>query len=149
MVFDSRPTSPNAPSRRSEYANELMSTLEENFLSNIRALRGNAPQIGLAETQAGMQPPKSSERIRIAVLDTGVDLADTLIKTVKSRITEMRSWVGSPEDCSDNYGHGTHVARLLVKMAPTAEIFVAKITNGKNIEPENMSRIAKVSLSCL
>jgi hypothetical protein len=146
MVFDSCPASPNDPSRRSKYADELMSTLENDFLRNIKALRQNSPPIGLAERLKGIQTP---EKIRIAVLDTGIDLTDMMIKPAMSRIIDKRSWVGSPESYLDNYGHGTHVARLLLKMAPAAEIFVAKITDDKNIDPENMSRIAEVSLPCL
>ena len=123
-----------------------MRTLENGFLNNIRTLRQNSPPIGLAETLKGMQTP---EKIRIAVLDTGIDPTDRMIKPAMSRIIDKRSWVGSiPESYMDKYGHGTHVTRLLLRMAPAAEIYVAKITDNKNVDPEDMSRIAEVSLPC-
>ena len=132
----------NEASGRSEYADDLVRTLEGGFLPNIKGLRQNA-RPSLAETVRGNPTP---EKIRIAVLDTGIDLADVMIKAAKSRIIQERSWVGSPENVTDNYGHGTHVTRLLLQMAPAAEIYVAKITDNKNVNPENMSRIADVSL---
>lgn len=141
--FHSHPKSPNDPSHRSEYAEQLMSKLENGFLSDIRALRLNCPPIGLAETLKGMRTP---EKIRIAVLDTGIDPSDRMIKSAISRIIEKRSWVGPPGNYIDRYGHGTHVTRLLLQMAPAAEIYVAKITENKNVDPEDMSRIADVSI---
>lgn len=143
--FDSRPASANDPSGRSEYADELMRTLEDGFLYDIKALRQNSPPIGLAERLKGIQTP---EKIRIAVLDTGIDPTDMMIKPAMSRIIDKRSWVGSPESYMDKYGHGTHVTRLLLKMAPAAEIYVAKITDNKSVDPQDMSRIAEVSLPC-
>ena len=78
-----------------------------------------------------------------------IDLDDKLIRAAGPRIKEKRGFVISPEIYSDNNGHGTHVARLLLKVAPSAEIFVAKITNDKDIDLKDMSRIAEVSLFCL
>jgi hypothetical protein len=120
-----------------------LSTLENGFVFKIKALRQNSQPIGLAERLKGMKTP---EKIRIAVLDTGIDLTDKMLKPAGARIIEKRSWIGSPEDYVDRHGHGTHVTRLLLKIAPAAEIYVAKITEGKNVDPENMSGIAKVSL---
>ncbi|RYP66887.1 hypothetical protein DL771_007544 [Monosporascus sp. 5C6A] len=138
VLYDDREST--EPGQKSEYADELMRTLENSFLCNIGALRQNSPPVGLAERLKGMQTP---EKIRIAVLDTGIDPTDTMIKPAMLRIKDKRSWVGSPENCVDNYGHGTHVTRLLIKMAPAAEIYVAKITDNKNVDPEDMSRIAE------
>ncbi|KAH6997701.1 peptidase S8/S53 domain-containing protein [Ilyonectria sp. MPI-CAGE-AT-0026] len=131
------------PDKKSKFAEELMTTLENGFLKNILALRHKS--IGLAETLKG-----TPKRIRIAVLDTGIDPTDNMIKAamkssnMKSpRIISKRSWVGSDENCNDTYGHGTHVTRLLLQMAPAAEIYVAKITDNKNVHPEDMLRIAE------
>ncbi|KAJ4328353.1 hypothetical protein N0V84_001224 [Fusarium piperis] len=128
------------PDTKSEYATKLMRTLENGFLSSIRALRQNSQPIGLAESLQGMQTP---EKIRIAVLDTGIDETDKMIKAAILRIKDMRSWVGSPGNYTDTYGHGTHVTRLLLQMAPAADIYIAKITDNKNVNPEDMSRIAE------
>lgn len=90
----------------------------------------------------GIQPP---DKIRIAILDTGVDPTDNMIKGAASRIKERRSWIKSPELDKDNYGHGTHVTRLLLQMAPAAEIYIAKISDTKHVDPKDMSRISEVS----
>ena len=134
---------PNDPSSRSEYVDQLMTAWENCFLLNIKALRENRPSIGLAERLRGMQTP---EKIRIAVLNTGIDLTDPMIKPAMPYIIDKRSWVGSPESYMDRYGHGTHVTRLLLHMAPAAEIYVAKISDDKGVRPKDMSRIAGVSL---
>ncbi|KAH7218858.1 hypothetical protein DER44DRAFT_846806 [Fusarium oxysporum] len=128
------------PDKKSEYATELMTTLKNGFVSSIRALRQNSQLIGLAESLKGMQTP---EKIRVAVLDTGIDETDMMITAAKSRIKEKRSWVGSPGSYTDTYGHGTHVTRLLLQMAPAADIYIAKITDHKNVNAEDMSRIAE------
>jgi hypothetical protein len=122
-----------------------MNTLKDGFISSIGALRQNSSPIGFAERLNGKQTP---EHIRIAVLDTGVDPTDVMVKAARSRIIDKRSWVGSPENCDDTYGHGTHVARLLLSMAPAAQIFVAKITDNKHVHPAEMSNIAEVSFPC-
>lgn len=125
---------------RSGYAEEWMNELTDNFLCKTRCLR-LYPGCDIAKDWKDGTPKK----IRIAILDTGIDLRDSMISGAKSRIIEKRSWVGSPEDWADTYGHGTHVARLLVRMAPAANIYVTKISGGKTVDPEAMSQIAKVS----
>ncbi|OPB42086.1 hypothetical protein A0O28_0032030 [Trichoderma guizhouense] len=125
------------PDKKSEYAEELIATLENGFLRNIKLLRDNSTPVGLAERCKGINTP---ERVRIAVLDTGINTNDKMIRSATSRIKGRRSWVGSIED---TYGHGTHVTRLLLQMAPAAEIFIAKISDCKTVEPENMTRIAQ------
>lgn len=85
--------------------------------------------------------------IRIAVLDSGVDKTDRqiLFNIDKSqRIRTRKSWVGSPAD-EDSYGHGTFVTKLLLKAAPKAHIYVAKICETKHINAELMPGIAGVS----
>ncbi|KAJ2981443.1 hypothetical protein NUW58_g6689 [Xylaria curta] len=126
------------------YAQELWRNLE-GFLDKVRSIRAVIPRrghIGLAETSQQTQLP---DRIRVAILDTGVDVKDIMIKgALGSRIKDRRSFVGpSPSNRIDTYGHGTHVARLLLKMAPAAEIYIAKISEGKNLDNSRMSSITE------
>ncbi|KAI0198197.1 hypothetical protein F4808DRAFT_436847 [Astrocystis sublimbata] len=123
-----------------QYAKELLENLEP-FLNDIRSLRMGQP--GFAETLSNTPSPP---RIRVAILDTGVDPTDKMIKGAlrSSRIRDCRAFVGSrPTDHSDAYSHGTHVARLILKMAPSAEIFIAKICEGKHLDGDRLSSIAK------
>lgn len=91
--------------------------------------------------------PAKKDRIRIGVLDTGICMDNKFIKMNLERI-KYRSFVTGdpdPEVHSDLVGHGTHVAGLLLQVAPNADIFVAKISNKG--EPHDHQAIANVSIS--
>ena len=97
-----------------------------------------------------MQHP-TYEKIRIVVLDSGVDDTDSIIRPAIrfGRINTQRSksFIGHPDEWQqDTHGHGTHVTQLLLKTAPAAEIYVGKICTGKVINDEFMPGIAKVGL---
>ena len=132
----------NNRGHRSRSAENLMDRLERVFIPRIKELRQKP--FGLADVTRGATIPR---KVRIAVIDTGVDPSDTIIhRAIKcKRIAEKRSWVGTQESWTDTHGHGTHVTRLLLQIAPSAEVYVAKITDGRHVHPEDMLNIAKVS----
>ena len=89
--------------------------------------------------------PLSARPIRVAIIDSGLDMTDPVIRARAKQIRGRRNWTSpNPDDCDDAYGHGTHVARLLVTVAPTSELFVAKISTGKQLDHQNTDRIAQV-----
>lgn len=90
--------------------------------------------------------------VKIAILDTGIDLEHedflkparrrTKIglkaakripeKTQRERIKACRNFVGdSTEDVTDETGHGTHIAGLILSIAPRAELYIAKTSSGQ------------------
>ncbi|KAI9833799.1 MAG: hypothetical protein M1819_003534 [Sarea resinae] len=78
----------------------------------------------LARSQKSCQPP-----IRVAILDTGYDDEAVFFHppSRSNRLKEWKDWVDdspTPEDCN---GHGTHVVSLVMKTAPTADIYVARV----------------------
>jgi hypothetical protein len=74
-------------------------------------------------------------RTKVAVLDTGIDLRDPFIKGAKSRIKEMRNWVANEKGKVDVKDvAGTHVAALVLKVAPCADVCVGRIASGKSLE---------------
>lgn len=93
--------------------------------------------------------PLRQDRIRIAVLDSGVDETDTKIRSAikfgRINVGGSKSFVGRSDQWQDSHGHGTHIVRILLETAPRAEIFVGKICTGKMINDEFMPGIAKVS----
>lgn len=124
---------------KSQRAKTLIEDLESGFLPTIKQLRRNSKPVGFAEALKGINI-NIPKKVRIAVLDTGINKTDTMIRSAKPRIKDERSWIGS---IKDTYGHGTHVIRILLQMAPAAEFYIAKISDGKTVEPENMARIAE------
>lgn len=88
------------------------------------------------------------ERIRIAIIDTGIDDEDILIESARDdrRIKDCncRGFVKDAYDYHDVHGHGTRVARLILELAPSAELYIAKISDDKSIEPKYLKRISEV-----
>lgn len=71
-----------------------------------------------------------NSRVRIAILDSGV-AADHphITRPVIAGVTVTSK--GYSEGFQDNLGHGTSICALIQKMAPDADIFVAKIFDGR------------------
>lgn len=81
----------------------------------------------LHESLPNSLPP--GERIRIAVLDTGYD-PDAIFfqhRIRRQKLVRWRDWVDNAEDPQDSHGHGTHLVSLIMKVAPEAEICVARV----------------------
>lgn len=85
-------------------------------------------------------------RVRIAVLDTGINTDDLRIwldrvsatrrkqrcpKEERCSIKAIKSFTGDDTDSeADSCGHGTHVASILLRLAPDADLYVAKVSTG-------------------
>jgi subtilisin family serine protease len=80
---------------------------------------------------------------RIAILDTGIDFRHELVLKYKNskQITATKSWIQGRPGTVDDDGHGTHAAMLLLKVAPQAELYVAKVFNDQsNVTKEHIAR---------
>ncbi|PTB51390.1 hypothetical protein M431DRAFT_19399 [Trichoderma harzianum CBS 226.95] len=90
--------------------------------------------------------PCPERKVRIAVIDSGVKEEDAEIAAaaVKQRIRGYRNFT-SPDlnDCEDQVDHGTMVARLLLTVAPKAELYIAKVTDQKKMPKNQLHRIAE------
>jgi len=95
-----------------------------------------------------------TSRVKVAVLDTGIDWSDSFILGAKDRIIEWKNWTDDREDqecrqqVHDSAGHGTHVTALLLKIAPEAKVYISRVANqhGAMVGAE---KIAEVSLRIL
>ncbi|MEE1807623.1 S8 family serine peptidase [Streptomyces sp. BE133] len=96
------------------------------------SLDKSVPQIGAPEAWAKGVDGKG---VKVAVLDTGVDLGNA---DVKGRVTATSSFVPGVATVRDGHGHGTHVASTIVGsganssgkykgVAPGADLLVGKV----------------------
>ncbi|KAK4065581.1 hypothetical protein Trihar35433_7701 [Trichoderma harzianum] len=90
--------------------------------------------------------PCPERKVRIAVIDSGVQEEDSEIAAaaVKKRIRGYRNFTSSDlNDCEDQVDHGTMVARLLLTVAPEAELYIAKVTDQEKMPKNQLHRIAE------
>lgn len=101
------------------------------------------------------------KRVRIAILDTGIDLGHPDFSkidedhpeygTPKSRVKECKSFVGSEGGDHDHSGHGTHSAALLLKLAPQANVYVARVVGNESgyVHPEVVAKAGVLAVLCV
>ncbi|MFV5995129.1 S8 family serine peptidase [Streptomyces sp. NPDC056231] len=120
-------TAPNAASKVSRlwYDGKVKASLDK-----------SVPQIGAPEAWAKGVDGKG---VKVAVLDTGVDLNNA---DIKDRVTATQSFVPGVATVQDGKGHGTHVASTIVGsgansggkykgVAPGADLLVGKVLNDR------------------
>ncbi|KAF4625914.1 hypothetical protein G7Y89_g12250 [Cudoniella acicularis] len=78
------------------------------------------------------------KRIKIGVLDTGIDLKNAWISQRAGRI---QCWLPGA-DCEDKDGHGTHFAHLLLRLAPHAHLRISKVSKTRLLKDADIRRIA-------
>lgn len=84
---------------------------------------------------------KDNRQIKIAVLDTGVDLDNPVIKNKKSRVECMSFLEDGGVDDLD--GHGTHVVQLMLRVSRNAKIYVARVfRDDEHIATSNIARVS-------
>jgi hypothetical protein len=81
-------------------------------------------------------------RVRVAILDTGVDTSHPEISRKRDRIKECRSWVAGLPNEGDICGHGTFLTSLFLKVAPAADMYVARIFKNHEGETQEAMREA-------
>ncbi|KAI1086170.1 peptidase S8/S53 domain-containing protein [Rostrohypoxylon terebratum] len=85
-------------------------------------------------------------KVRIAIIDSGVRNEDIEIAAAKAnkQIVGYRNFTSSdPDDCEDHINHGTMVTRLLLDVAPEAELYIAKVSNQKKLPKSQLHCIAE------
>jgi subtilisin family serine protease len=90
------------------------------------------------------------EPVRIAILDSGFDRSNPLLmdenRQFNPQIKQACSFVHNTEahEYQDDIGHGSHTLGLLLKVAPCAEIYIAKIAGGETLDRDSYDDIAEV-----
>ncbi|KAH7073373.1 hypothetical protein FB567DRAFT_198471 [Paraphoma chrysanthemicola] len=87
------------------------------------------------------QPPSSAPPVKIAILDTGIDMDNDCIEVHQDRISG-HNWLKDPKSkrLNDLHGHGTHIAGLILDLIPHSELYIAKVTDGEDANPETLAR---------
>lgn len=99
-----------------------------------------------------LQGPSSRQpgSIKICVIDTGVRKDHPVVwgAEIEGRIKECHSWLDGNDanNVEDTFGHGTHVAELLTRVAPRADLCIAKIADSASIPADQMFLIAQAIL---
>jgi hypothetical protein len=83
-------------------------------------------------------------KVKVAILDTGIDhMHESISGYVESRV--IMGYCGfvddideSKEATQDTDGHGTHIAALVARIAPWAEIYIAKIAKSSVVPYHNL-----------
>jgi hypothetical protein len=95
------------------------------------------------------------QRVKIAVLDTSIDhehpffqddkrLPRIVAKESFFNIQDPESVKDSPRDTKDTHGHGTHIAGILLQVAPDADLYIGRVVRGDDSIQDDALRISKV-----
>ncbi|TKA64916.1 hypothetical protein B0A55_09975 [Friedmanniomyces simplex] len=96
------------------------------------------------EIKAFYKTNPTTSRTKIAILDTGYD-PDSLFFSSSARKKRIKAWkdfvVGSAEQDID--GHGTHVLSTAMKIAPSADVYVARVAKNDADFTQSRERIVQ------
>jgi len=97
-----------------------------------------------------VRPEKPTDRVRVAILDTGVDVTHDDLQSpwIDGQIF-YQNFVGTRSDIpQDDDGHGTHITSILLQMAENVDIYVARVSpdglNWKSSDVEDVRRYSRV-----
>ncbi|GAP88690.1 putative peptidase S8 subtilisin kexin sedolisin [Rosellinia necatrix] len=118
--------------------NALAEARAKTFFDNFSTFRKHFIAPKMTDRRGGRR------RLRIAVLDTGIDEGDKWLDEALSEVIESREnqgfrgsretnpikkyWPGEDDAVRDEVGHGTWLAYLLLKYAPDADLYIAKVS---------------------
>src|SRR5438045_5837063 len=75
---------------------------------------------------------KRQKPVKVAILDTGIDVSQPEIsKNLNKKIMRWQSFPELSEPLKDPNGHGTYLACVLMRTAPNAVLYIARIFDEK------------------
>ena len=99
--------------------NRALCDAAQKWFSNFKRLRKQ--KVGVS----------NGDRIKVAVLDTWVDMGHP---SIKGQIKEYRSFVKDEIDPVDKAGHGTHIAGVLLDLTTNVDLYVGEVSTTKKFE---------------
>ncbi|CAH0047107.1 unnamed protein product [Clonostachys solani] len=150
QLFDTQDLSLPMSQEKLDRSNQFFNDAKA-FFRHIKAIRSDLNFSDLDLSDPDLRDPdllmsKKRKKIRIVLLDTGIDAEETRMEMAidDGRINraESKSFVDSPWDQDDDM-HGTNVAELATRAAPTAEIIIGKICERRDKLEDVLPRLAK------
>ena len=131
------------PARKA--AKKILSKSEKDATKWLRRMQSLNRE--LAQSIPQIAPGSFSADVRIAVLDTGCDDNAPFFFQGgnSSRFGKWKDWVDGSDQMQDCHGHGTHLVSLVMKIAPEAHIYVARIAESPDKLLNASENVAKVS----
>jgi hypothetical protein len=109
--------------------------------------------MGMVNTFMGCyrrSPLQQKHMVKIAILDTGIDLDHPLLKKYRDNKQVAgifcRDFVTKEDPIQDSTGHGTHCAHVILKICKTARIYAARVFESDEIDEHGSTRIIEVCL---
>ncbi|KAG4433981.1 hypothetical protein IFR05_010530 [Cadophora sp. M221] len=91
------------------------------------------------------EPDAEHPRVRVAILDTGLDLSHRdIIKAKEEGRLQYWDFVDDAETIKDDDGHGTHCTSIALQYAPNADIFVGRVFRKSQADPDSCATLTKV-----
>jgi len=90
---------------------------------------------------------ESQRRVRVAILDTGVDITHPDMQAALERNQLVaRGFPASLDPFRDRHGHGTHGVSVILKTAPNVVVYIARMVDddGKIMEEGEYLETVKV-----
>lgn len=120
----------------------------DNWFARFRGLEALSPLQQLH--------PGDPRRVRVAIIDTGIDMGhiDIQAAAANGQIVKVCDWVDGrdgveDENIGDSEGHGTHIASVLLDMAPHVDLYIARVTKQRELFDSEAENVAKVRAYCL
>lgn len=95
----------------------------------------------------GIRGRSSKERIKVAVLDSGINIDSFGDMVKEERIKATRSFIES-DPKRDQTGHGTHIAAIIFQLASNVDLYIGQVTNSTELINRE-KEIVEVSISPL
>lgn len=119
------------------------------WLDSISSINAAIRERARGRKAAGRHRP-----VRIAVLDTGYD-GEAVFFSNPARQHRIKGWKDFSEGCEaavDSNGHGTHTLALVMKVAPSADMYVARIAKdraGLQNAAETVAQVRRISYQAM
>ena len=72
-------------------------------------------------------------------------MSHELLQEAKEQVKQTESWLADGGD-EDSWGTGTHAAALILRVAPSSELYIARIARDRSstVAPDTIAEVGRV-----